>query len=165
MKITKKILTVCVAVAAIAATSVTAFAASAYSTPAEAVAGITGRTEESIISERQESGKAYGTIAAEAGKLTEFQAAMLELRKENLAAQVAAGTITQEREDEILKTIEENQSVCDGTGTARIGQATVARFGSIEAGHQGRGRGCNGSGTGRGLGAGCGMNNGTCIYD
>lgn len=164
MKITKKILTGCVAVAAIAATSVTAFAASAYSTPAEAVAGITGRTEESIISERQESGKTYGTIAAEAGKLKEFHAEMLELRKENLSAQVAAGTITQERAGEILKTIEENQAACDGTGSARIGQATGARFGSSGAG-QGLGRGSNGSGTGRGQGAGCGMNNGTCIYD
>lgn len=163
MKITKKVLTVCVAVAAVAATSVTAYAASA-STPAEAVAGITSRTEESIVSERQESGKTYGTIAAEAGKLEEFQAEMLELRKENLAAQVAAGTITQERADEILKTIEENQAVCDGTGTARIGQATGARFGSSGAG-QGLGRGNNGSGTGRGQGAGRGMNDGTCIYD
>lgn len=164
MNITKKILTVCVTVAAIAATSVTAFAASAYSTPADAVAGITGRTEESIISEKQESGKTYGTIAAEAGKLEEFQAEMLELRKENLAAQVTAGTMTQERADEILKTIEENQATCDGTGTARIGQGTGARFGSSGAG-QGLGRGSNGSGTGRGQGAGCGMNNGTCIYD
>lgn len=164
MKITKKILTVCVAVAAIAATSVTAFAASAYSTPAEVVAGITGRTEESIVSERQESGKAYGTIAAEAGKLSEFQAEMLELRKENLAAQVAAGTITQARADEILKTIEENQAVCDGTGTARIGQATGAGFGSSGVG-QGLGRGNCGAGMGRGQGAGCGMNDGTCIYD
>lgn len=164
MKITKKILTVCVAVAAIAATSVTAFAASAYSTPAEAVAGITGRTEESIVSERQESGKTYGTIAAEAGKLSEFQAERLELRRENLAAQVAAGTITQARADEILKTIEENQALCDGTGTARIGQATGAGFGSSGVG-QGLSRGNCGAGMGRGQGAGCGMNNGTCIYD
>lgn len=164
MKTTKKILTACVAVTVIAVSSVTAFAASAYSTPAGAVAGITGRTEESVISEKQESGKTYGTIAAEAGKLEEFQAEMFELRKESLAAQVEAGTITQERADEILKTIEENQATCDGTGTARIGRATGARFGSSGAG-QGLGRGSKGSGTGRGQGVGCGMNNGTCIYN
>jgi len=163
MKITRKILTACITVTAIAVTSVTAFAASAYSTPAEAVAGITGRTEESIVSERQESGKTYGAIASEAGKLEEFQAAMLELRKENLAAQVTAGTMTQERADEILKSIEDNQAVCDGTGTARIGQATGARFGSSGAG-QGLGRGNCGAGIGRGQGASCGMN-GTCVYN
>ena len=163
MKITRKILTACITVTAIAVTSVTAFAASAYSTPAEAVAGITGRTEESIVSERQESGKTYGAIASEAGKLEEFRAAMLELSKENLAAQVTAGTMTQERADGILKSIEDNQAVCDGTGTARIGQATGARFGSSGAG-QGLGRGNCGAGIGRGQGASCGMN-GTCVYN
>lgn len=139
----------CIAAAVIAVVSVTALADSTYSTPGEVVAGLTGRTEESVAAERQESGKSYGAIAAEAGKLEEFKKEMLELRKKNLSAQVAAGTITQERADEILKAFEENQAVCDGTGSARIGCAMGGQLG------------CGGTGRGLGCGAGAG---GACGY-
>lgn len=162
MKNTKKLFAACVAVAAVTVTSVTAFAASAYSTPAQAVAGLTGRTEESVISERQESGKTYGTIAADAGKLKNFQDEMLELRKDQLAKKVEAGTMTQERADEILAAIQANQAVCDGTGSARIGRTYGAGFGSGGA-NCGAGQG-RGAGMGRSQGTGCGMN-GAFIYD
>ena len=164
MKITKRFLTACAAAAVIAVTSVTALAASAYETPAAAAAGLTGRTEESVAAERQESGKTWGAIAAEAGKLDEFKAEMLELRGEELASQVASGAITQERATEIMTAIEANQAVCDGTGAARTGQAFGACFGGGEGCGAGQGQGC-GSGLGQGCGgrgAGCGMN-GACV--
>lgn len=141
-------------VLAMGATSITALAAAQYRTPAEAAAGITGRTLESVIAERTDAGKTYGTIASEAGKLNEFKAEILEIKKDKLAAQVAAGTITQERADAILAAIEENQAACDGTGSARTGRSMGAKFGS-----DGTGPGTGGAnrGFGRGQGAGCGM--------
>ncbi len=165
----KRVFAVGTMVLAIGATSVTAFAASAYKTPAEAAAGITGRTVESVIAERVETGKTYGTIASEAGKLDEFKAEVLEMKNDNLNAQVAAGTITQEKADAIIKAIEDNQAVCDGTGTAKIGQCMGARFGSNGTGlgtgganrGTGAGRGQAGGGHGMGVG-GLGLRDGSC---
>lgn len=94
----------------------TAFATSAYNNPAEIVAGLTGRSVESIIDERYDTGKSFGTIAKEAGKLDEFKVEVLELRKEQLAARVADGRLTQEQADNILASIEERQALCDGDG-------------------------------------------------
>lgn len=94
----------------------TAFAASAYNSPAEIVAGLTGRSVESVIDERHDTGKSFGTIAKEAGKLDEFKTEVLELRKDQLAARVADGRLTQEQADKILASIEERQAFCDGDG-------------------------------------------------
>lgn len=135
------VLTIC------ATTSVTALAA-ADKTPAEAVAGLTGRTVESVVAQRTETGKTYGTIAKEAGKLDEYKAEILQIKKENLNAQVANGTITKEKADEIIKALEANQLNCDGTGTAKIGQNMGAKFGS--------------NGRGQGGGRGQGLRDGSC---
>ena len=97
------------------ASTVTAFAASQYSTPAEAVAGLTGREVQSVIAERVETGKTYGSIANEADVLDEFKAEMLEMKKDKVADRVEAGTMTQERADAIIARNEANQSNCDGT--------------------------------------------------
>ncbi|WP_317404257.1 DUF2680 domain-containing protein [Megamonas funiformis] len=94
----------------------TAFATSAYNNPAEIVAGLTGRSVESVIDERHDTGKSFGTIAKEAGKLDEFKAEILELRKDQLAVRVADGRLTQEQADKILASIEERQALCDGEG-------------------------------------------------
>jgi len=91
-------------------------ATSAYNNPAEIVAGLTGRSVESVIDERHDTGKSFGTIAKEAGKLDEFKAEILELRKDQLAARVADGRLTQEQADKILASIEERQALCDGEG-------------------------------------------------
>lgn len=139
---------------AVGATSLTAFAASAYSTPAEAAAGLTGKSVESVIAERAETGKSYGTIASESGKLEEFKSEMLQIKKDALAEKVAAGTLTQEKADAIIAAIEERQSNCDGTGSAGIGRMMGAGFGKGNGSGQGR---CQG---GAGIGQGnCG---GTC---
>jgi len=145
----KKITAIGAMVLVIGATSLTAFAASKYNTPAEAAAGLTGKTVESVINERSETGKTYGTIANDAGKLTEFKNEVLQIKKDALAEKVAAGTMTQERADQIITAIEENQANCDGTGSARIGQKMGAGFGGMN----GRGQG-NGQGRGQGNGSG-----------
>ena len=163
MNHTKKIFTACIVALVFVAASVTTFAASAYTTPAKAVAGITGRTTDSVIAERMESGKTYGTIAAEVGKLDEFKTEMLKMKKDNLAKQVEAGTITQEKADAILEAIDKNQAVCDGTGSSKISQGFGARLGSNGSG-QGFSGANRGAGMGRGQGGGRIMNNGMCAY-
>lgn len=145
----KKLFTLILAVGMLAVMSVSAFAAETAGTPAEIVAGLTDRTVESVIAERAESGKTYGTIANDAGKLDEFKAECLSLKKDILAEQVEKGILTQAESDSIIAAIEANQAVCDGTGN-------------------GAGRGCGfGGGFGRGQGRGMGgmrLQDGSCYY-
>ena len=151
MKNFKKLIIVGAVVTMVGAASVTAFAASSYTAPAEAVAGLTGRTVADVTSERYETGKTYGTIANDAGKLEEFQSEMLQAKKDILASRVEAGSITQERADEIITAIENNQSTCDGTGSFRTGQRMGAGFGSMNGNGQGQGQGMRGFGQCGGL--------------
>lgn len=168
MKNLKKTAAVGMMILAMGATSITAFAASQYSTPAETVSGITGRTIESVVTERQETGKTYGAIAAEAGKQDEFKAENLQMKKDKLNTLVAAGTITQEKADSMIAAIEENQVNCDGTGNAQVGRNMGAKFGSNGTGlgtdgaNHGNGMG-KGHRNGRGMGGGArGLQNGSC---
>lgn len=159
MKSLRKIFIVGAVVLLVGATSLTAFAASNYDTPAQAVAGITGRTVESVVEERINSNKTYGAIASEAGKLDEFKSEMLEMKKEILAEQVAEGKISQEEADEIIARIEENQKNCDGTGGARLGRNFGASFGFNGQG-LGSGGTNGGNATGRNQNGAGGMGNG-----
>ncbi len=169
MKNMKKILVAGAIVMAIGATSAVAFAASVYKTPAEAAAGLTGKTVEQVIEERQETGKTYGTIAKEAGKQQEFIDENLQIKKDALEKRVADKTMTREQADVILKALEENSANCDGTGSAKIGQKYGAGFGSgsgngaRNGGGQGQGQGGMGKGQG-GQGQGSmGKGQGTCV--
>lgn len=109
----KRMIIVGTIVLTVCSTGMTVFATSQYKTPAEAVAGITGRTVESVINEKVETGKTYGEIAKAAGKFEEFKAENLQIQKDNINAQVANGILTQEKADSIIKAIEENQAICN----------------------------------------------------
>lgn len=149
----KKLAVIGTMVLALAATSITAFAA-AYDSPANVVSNLTGKTVESVIAEKRDTGKTYGAIAKEAGKLEEFKDEILEAKKAFLAEKVAAGTMTQEEADKIIAALEQNQATCDGTGSARIGQKMGAGFGRMNGSRQGLGQG---AGFGRMNGVGRGM--------
>lgn len=128
--------------------------------PADIVAELTGRAVSSVIQERFETGKTFGTIAAEAGKLDEFKSEMLDTKEEILNENVANGTISQEEADEILNAMEERQAVCDGTG---YGDGSGCIYASGDG--SGYGNGCiygsgYGNGGGYGNGYGCGYGNG-----
>jgi hypothetical protein len=147
----KKLIIAGIAVLTLVAGSVTAFAASQYSTPAEAVAGLSRREVQSVIDERAQTSKTYGTIASEAGVLDEFKVEMLEIKKDTVAARVADGTMTQEQADAIIARIEENQSSCDGTG-AKCGRNGMGLGAGVGFGQgNGQGRRQNGRGMGNGL--------------
>lgn len=161
MKKSRKLTIIAAVVLVVGATSVTGFAASAYQGPAEAVAGITGQTVESVIAEKQETNKTYGKIAEEAGKLDEFKSEAMEIKKDRINARVAEGKITQERADEVIKNIEEHQVNCDGTAPERLGQKEGIGFGMNANGDgQGLANGKNGEGLGQGQGHGQGQGQG-----
>ena len=123
--------------------------------PAEAAAGVTGQTLEQVTAEKLETGKTYGAIANDAGKLAEFKDAMIQMKQEELNERVAEGTITQERANDIMAVIEERTADCDGTGPAD---------GTRLGGGFGRGGSGAGKGAGRGQGYGMGGGQGTCLY-
>jgi hypothetical protein len=150
----RKITAVITAIVVVAALSVVAFAATAQ-TPAEILAGLTGQNVDDVISQRTQSGNTYGTLASEAGKLSEFQAQMLENKKAALQARVEAGRLTQEQADEILAQIEEHRADCDGTDCDGAGGGECGLmgggFGSGFGAGQGRGQGQGGMGRGQGV--------------
>jgi hypothetical protein len=162
----KKMLTVGGIVLAVGATSITTFAASIYKTPAEAAAGLSGKTVEQVVQEKTETGKTYGTIAKDAGKLDEFKAEAIQIKKDVLEKKVADGTLTREKADEIIKAVEENSANCDGTGSAKIGQEYGAGFGSATGGGMKNGGGQGqGGGMKNGGGQGMGRGQGSCISE
>ncbi|MDD4096381.1 MAG: hypothetical protein PHP22_09100 [Oscillospiraceae bacterium] len=147
-------------VLALGATSVVALAASPYDTPAEAIAAITGRTEEDVREERAETGKTYGAIAIEAGKQEEFKDAMTEMREDALVTKVEEGQLTQEEADAILARIQERQAECDGTGSGQLNRENLGLFGQGKGDGQGAGQGGQRKGAGDGTGAG--LRDGSC---
>ena len=154
MKNFKSYITVATIVGLLGVTG-TAFAAVTGQTPAEIAASVTGQTVEQVTAERA-TGKTYGTIANEAGKLDEFKVATLEQKKAILAKRVADGNLTQEQADAIYNRLVTNQATCDGTGSAAIGRSMGAGFG------QGMGQGMgqrNGGGFRGGMGRGATQNN------
>ena len=157
-KLNKSLLIVSVMVVIMAATTITGFAASKYGSLTEAVVGITGKTTESVMEERA-SGKTYGTIAKEAGKLEGFKKESLEIKKDKLNAKVQSGTITKEQADKVIATITERQANCDGEGQG-LGQGLGLGQGNGKG--QGLGLG-QGNGKGQGLGNGLGQGNGTGV--
>ena len=127
--------------------------AQSQKTPAEIAAGLTGKTMEEVSKERA-SGRTYGEISKEAGKLDEFKAQMLIEKKAILDQRVKDGKLTQEKADEIYNAIKNNQSTCDGTSKAGIGKKLGAGFGQGSGMGKGQGNGeRDGSGSGCGMGA------------
>ncbi|WP_051196264.1 hypothetical protein [Clostridium cadaveris] len=116
MKNIKKAILIGTMAGVIGVTSITALAATSYNSPAEVVAGLTGRSVESIRDERKETGKTCGTIAKEAGVIEEFKSAKLEVVRERLKEKVSSGSMTQEEADKIVNEIQERQKNCDGSG-------------------------------------------------
>lgn len=126
MKKFKKIVAAAVAVAVLTTAGI-AFAAELI-TPAEIISELTGKPLENLYEERN-SGKTYGTIANENDVLADFKSQMLEQKKAILDQKVLDGALTQEKAEEIYKTLEENIANCDGSGCVGIGKNNIAGFG------------------------------------
>lgn len=140
MKNLKKLIVVVTALGVLG-TAGTVYAAT-LKTPAEITSAVTGKSVETVTEERA-TGKTYGTIADEAGKLDEFKDQMLEQRKAALDQEVQDGKLTQAQADEIYNAIKNNQALCNGAGAGQLG------------------RGCGvGAGNGQGFGCGAGLGNG-----
>lgn len=149
--------------------SAAVFAATEYTTPAEIVAGLTGKTVDEAVAERK-SGTSYGAQAKEVDKLDEFQTERLELCEKNLDQAVLDGSMTQEDADKLLEDMTLRMEECDGTGTgagvglgARNGTGLCDGAGAGQNGERGNGTGMGmGRGAGRGNGSGSGLGCETC---
>lgn len=130
-----------------------AFAAGLVKSPAEIVAGLTGKSAEEVAAARQE-GNSYGEQAAAAGKLQEFQDAKLEQFKLRLDEAVKAGQLTQAEADERYAAMKERLENCTGTGSCTGSGLGGQGFGMGRGGRGGQGG--LGFGAGRGMGGlGC----------
>lgn len=153
MKKTNKVLIVSLVLLLLLAASVTAFAFT-KSTPAEIVAGLTGKSIEEVTEIRYETGKTFGQIAYDEDLLEEFKDEMLKNKKAILDEKVKEGILTQEEADEIFKNIETMQESCTGNGGG---------FGMMRNAGNGNGFGMmrnSGNGNGFGMknaGRGCGL--------
>ena len=105
-----RILLVATMILAVSSGAFFVFATSNYATPAEVVAGLTGRTVESVIAEHNETDAKYNEIAANAGMQKEFIDEMALLRADEIAAKVTSGELTQEQADIILARIAARQA-------------------------------------------------------
>lgn len=148
MKNIKKLVTLMVVVGVLG-TATFAYAATTK-TPAEIASALTGKTI-TEVNQLRTTGKTYGTIAKDAGKLDQFKAEILVQKKAILDQRVADKTITQAQADEVYTAIKNNQATCDGTGTAKIGSKYGVGFG--------------GQGSGTCTGTGIGSGTGTCTVD
>ena len=160
--------------------STAVFAATENKTPAEIVAGLTGKTTDEVTTDRQ-AGIPYGAQALAADKLEEFKAERLTLYEQNLKQDVLDGTRTQAEADKLLEEMKLRMADCDGTGTGS-GQGVCDGTGSGQGVCDGTGIGarngiengrCDGTGQnsendgtgmrmGRGAGNGSGLGCGSC---
>ncbi|MEA4889871.1 MAG: hypothetical protein VB070_10450 [Clostridiaceae bacterium] len=127
------------------------YAATTYSSPAEIVAGLTGKSIDEVAAARQ-TGTSYGAQAADAGKLAEFQTSRLDNYKQRLDQAVADQKMTQDEADRLYETMKLRMADCTGDGAGQ-GAGNGAGQGR---GSGGRGMGRNaGNGSGLGFGSGC----------
>ena len=144
MKNLKKLIAVATIIGSL---SVVGIAGAAYATGATTPAGIvselTGKSVEDVTAERA-TGKTYGAIAEDAGKLENFKTEILVQKKAMLDQRVTDGNMTQAQADAMYKSIQENQTTCDGTGTAKMGQRSGMGFGQGARQHTGDGMGMGG---------------------
>ncbi len=136
------------------------FAATDWKSPAEILAGLTGKSIE-VVQQARSEGTPYGAQAAEADKLDAFRSERLEQLKDRLDQAVTDGQLTREAADEKLAAIEERAATCDGTGEnqgdggLRLGRMFNGANGANGRGNGNSNRGAMGSrGTGQ-AGANC----------
>jgi len=158
----KTVVSVIIVAIIVVAVAAVAFAATESQTPAQILAGLTGKSVEEVTAART-AGTAYGAQAAAAGQLEAFQAARLEQFKLRLDEAVAAGQLTQAEADARYAAMAERIENCDGTGN-NLGGGFGARGGNglrdgsgVCTGGMGGGFGaglgtCGGRGAGRGFG-------------
>lgn len=134
------------------------YAATAYNSPAEIIAGLTGKSVDQAAADRQ-AGTSFGAQAVEAGKLAEFKAARLDLYKQNLDQAVADNRVSQADADKLFEAMQQRLADCTGDG---VGQGAGCGMGKGSG--DGLGLGSRGMGRGAGQGMRAGIGRGTCTF-
>jgi hypothetical protein len=129
------------------------YAVGGFKTPAEVVAGLTGKSANDVIAQRQ-AGVSYGAQAKASGKLEQFQDERIAQYKAQLDALVTDGKMTRKEADDRIAAMTVRMASCDGEGTGlgnSLGQGS----------RNGSGNGLkDGSGAGLGMRSGGGMGRG-----
>jgi hypothetical protein len=141
-----KILAVTTAlVMVLGATTITAFAGTAFSSPAELLASLTGKTVETVTEEKLDANQTYGALAQDAGVYEGFKSGMQEVRENRILEKIENGNLTKDEANEILDAIEERMATCDGTGlqgkNQRLGLGYGIHMGSRNGENSGNGEG------------------------
>lgn len=152
MKKTKLFLLISIVTILLVGVASISYAATVYNSPAEIIAGLTGKSVDAAVAARQ-AGTSFGAQAEDAGKLAEFKAARLDLYKQRLDQAVTDKKITQEEADKLYQAMELRTANCSGAGS---GQGTGNGLG------QGMGMGGRGMGRGAGNGSGAGLGCANC---
>lgn len=108
--ILKRIITSGAIILILGTVSTPALAATECASPAEIVAGLTGKSLASVLVERPDTGKTYEASSNKAGKVEEFNS-----------------TISKQQPDEAIAATITNQSACEGTGYDKDGQGVSAK--------------------------------------
>jgi hypothetical protein len=157
MKMKRKKLLIAVSVMAIILIGLASisYAAATVKTPAEIVAGLTGKSVDVVTAQRQ-AGVSYGAQAKAADKLEAFQDERLAQYKIQLDALVADGKLTAAEAKDRLAAMTARMEACDGAGTG----AASGGYGMGQVPGQGGNGLRDGSGAGQGMrrGGGCGGN-------
>lgn len=139
-------------------TSLTVFAATKYDSPREALSAITGKSMEEIHQLRYEEGLSDVELFETDEQYEEFKNEVLELRKERIQNRVEDGRLSQERANEMINEMEENEDLyyghhygprdgfrqdgnCHGDGEGFRGENRDANGQRNYPGHMGSGRG------------------------
>ncbi|MDD2534311.1 MAG: hypothetical protein PHC86_06395 [Eubacteriales bacterium] len=178
MKTRKLLIALSLVVTIMVAFASVSFAASIYGSPAEIIAGLTGKTVDEVNAAR-EDGETYGEQAVAADVLDQFHAERIIVMEDRLNALVEDGRLTQADADARLATMTAAIADCDGTGTG-VGLSGGVGFkgelgardgtGYTEDGARGNGgrRGVgmqDGTGAGTGVGGGMMQGNLDCTAD
>lgn len=136
MKSKKVLVVLAIVTTILVAFASVSFAASIYGSPAEIIAGLTGKSVDDVYAARQ-NGETLGEQAAAAGQLDAFQAERLKSMQDRLAQLVEDRRLTQAEADARLAQIEAAIAACDGTGEGALGGMMGGRGGRGGLGGQG----------------------------
>lgn len=112
-----------------------AASAAAYSSsdsPVTVLSNLTGKSADILAERKMNTGKSFGQIASEEGKLIEFRHEMFKMKKNLVLKQAEAGAISEKEARDIIADIERCKVCCDGKGSYRLKQKCGVGFGVIK---------------------------------
>ncbi len=112
-----------------------AASAAAYSgsdSPVAVLSDLTGKSADSLAERKMSTGKSFGEIASEEGKLIEFRHEMLKMKKNLVVKQAETGAVSEKEACDIIANIKRCKGCCDGKGSYRLKRKCGVGFGVMK---------------------------------